>query len=457
MDQQTNQDQSSTHNRKASRGNSMGSSNDTTTSLRPLVPAGPSDSPRHMSSRRDSSNSASQCRTFLLTQAARMDHDPGSPPTSSLGGGSVSGQASLSPSALGDQASHGGLSVGDDQSSPQYHPLSKRKTVPHVYRDFSSVPDTTGYVRKKTGGVTQPFPEKLHEMLDSEDEPDVVSWLPHGRAFLVRNPKEFTDRVMPKYFRQTKLTSFQRQLNLYGFRRLTQGPDAGAYYHELFLRGRPQLCMRMQRQKVKGTGHKQPADAKTEPNFYAMAPSQASPTMRPNTPPQVPSYPETSLASISSTPYTELSPGRQVLHSAAHLLKSFASGLARSVSSTGGEPPVSLPSMGSRMWKTTGLSSTTSAQASNSTPATAGAEDRDPSDTANTASPQKEPPSLSLLGRVNMSASSSSPQLPRPPGPQQTFVWPPVSRATTSCMPKKPDSNNATKAKDTKGIRTEEV
>lgn len=75
---------------------------------------------------------------------------------------------------------------------------------------------------------------------------------------------------MPKYFRQTKLTSFQRQLNLYGFRRITQGADAGAYYHELFLRGRPQLCMRMVRQKVKGTGHKQPTDVGSEPNFYTM-------------------------------------------------------------------------------------------------------------------------------------------------------------------------------------------
>lgn len=144
-----------------------------------------------------------------------------------------------------------------------------------IYLDYSTVPDMIGFVRKKTGGVTKPFPEKLHEMLSIESLPQsdsqvIVSWLPHGRSFIVRKPKQFTTQIMPKYFRQTKLTSFQRQLNLYGFRRITQGPDAGAYYHELFLKGRPQLCMRMVRQKVKGTGHKQPTDVTTEPNFYTM-------------------------------------------------------------------------------------------------------------------------------------------------------------------------------------------
>jgi hypothetical protein len=58
---------------------------------------------------------------------------------------------------------------------------------------------------------------------------------------------------------------------LYGFRRLTVGPDAGAYYHELFLRGRPSLSQRMVRQKIKGTFRKQPADASSEPNFYTMS------------------------------------------------------------------------------------------------------------------------------------------------------------------------------------------
>jgi hypothetical protein len=91
----------------------------------------------------------------------------------------------------------------------------KRRGVPHTYRDYSKEPDCPSFVRKRAGGVTKPFPEKLHELLTNEsDSLDVVEWLPHGRAFIVRKPKDFTESIMGKYFRQTKLTSFQRQLNL---------------------------------------------------------------------------------------------------------------------------------------------------------------------------------------------------------------------------------------------------
>ena len=76
--------------------------------------------------------------------------------------------------------------------------LSPKKGVPHVYHDYSNVPDVVGVVRKKTGGVTQPFPEKLHTMLNNDDDPSIVGWLPHGRAFLVRKPSEFTNTIMPK-------------------------------------------------------------------------------------------------------------------------------------------------------------------------------------------------------------------------------------------------------------------
>jgi hypothetical protein len=128
-------------------------------------------------------------------------------------------------------------------------------------------------VQRARGGVTIPFPLKLHRLLDTIEQDgygDVVSWQPHGRAFSVHKPAEFVSVVMPTYFKQTKLTSFQRQLNLYGFRRLTKGVDTGAYYHELFLRGSVFLCHKMTRTKIKGTGCKAASSPETEPDFYKM-------------------------------------------------------------------------------------------------------------------------------------------------------------------------------------------
>eukprot|EP00581_Thalassiosira_minuscula_P014363 CAMPEP_0183729642 /NCGR_PEP_ID=MMETSP0737-20130205/30800_1 /TAXON_ID=385413 /ORGANISM="Thalassiosira miniscula, Strain CCMP1093" /LENGTH=435 /DNA_ID=CAMNT_0025961881 /DNA_START=405 /DNA_END=1712 /DNA_ORIENTATION=- len=123
------------------------------------------------------------------------------------------------------------------------------------------------------GGVTIPFPTKLHAMLSKAEQEgfsDVVSWQPHGRCFLVHKPKEFVSEVMPLYFRQSKLTSFQRQLNLYGFSRITTGRDRGGYYHEFFLKQRLFLCQKMSRMRIKGTGIKGKASPETEPNFYSM-------------------------------------------------------------------------------------------------------------------------------------------------------------------------------------------
>jgi hypothetical protein len=99
------------------------------------------------------------------------------------------------------------------------------------------------------------FPFKLHEMLavvKAEGKEAILSWQPHGRAFRVHNRELFIEVIMPRFFKQTKYKSYQRQLHLWGFKRIVQGEDGGAYFHPHFLRGQPSHCKYMCRQKIKG-------------------------------------------------------------------------------------------------------------------------------------------------------------------------------------------------------------
>lgn len=174
---------------------------------------------------------------------------------------------------------------GDSGSLSGKHPRHRSTClashVVHSYTDYADIPEdlqelppkidaNNNVVKRNTGGVSKTFPERLHELLTERNVQDIICWMPHGRCFKVKNSKDFEKVVMPVYFTHTKITSFQRQLNLYGFKRITKGPDRGSYYHELFLRGMPKLCTRMRRQKVKGTGIKPLPDPENEPNFYRM-------------------------------------------------------------------------------------------------------------------------------------------------------------------------------------------
>jgi len=123
------------------------------------------------------------------------------------------------------------------------------------------------------------FPNKVYRMLQEardQDEESIVSFLPHGRGFLVHDVSRFVSEIMPRYFPgQKRWSSFGRQLNLYGFCRVTHGRDMGSYYHELFLDGHPNLCRYMRRVGVpKDAVDRRRVKLPTgdDPNFYAMPP-----------------------------------------------------------------------------------------------------------------------------------------------------------------------------------------
>mmetsp|Transcript_32028 Transcript_32028/g.42708 ORF Transcript_32028/g.42708 Transcript_32028/m.42708 type:complete len:426 (+) Transcript_32028:115-1392(+) len=114
----------------------------------------------------------------------------------------------------------------------------------------------------------QKLPRKLFSMLSDAKINHIISWMPHGRAWKIRKKKEFIEDVLPQYFEYTNYNSFVRLVNAWGFRRITSGLDANAYYHELFLRGMPLLHNKMHR--LKKNQKKESSPSKSTPDFYAM-------------------------------------------------------------------------------------------------------------------------------------------------------------------------------------------
>ena len=108
------------------------------------------------------------------------------------------------------------------RSGARPKPPPVRAFVEHHYHDHARDPlaKATELVGPRTDSVmSRSFPEKLHQLLDAVHEEGlehIASWQPHGRCFVIHQKTEFVEDIMPRFFMQTKLTSFQRQLNLYG-------------------------------------------------------------------------------------------------------------------------------------------------------------------------------------------------------------------------------------------------
>jgi len=85
--------------------------------------------------------------------------------------------------------------------------------------------------------------------------PDMpISWLPDGKAFKVHDKERFVREVMPSFFGTQSFKTFQRNLNLWGFTRVSKGPQKDVCSHPLFLKGFPAVCQSMKRIVLKGTG-----------------------------------------------------------------------------------------------------------------------------------------------------------------------------------------------------------
>ncbi|XP_042492935.1 heat stress transcription factor B-3-like [Macadamia integrifolia] len=116
------------------------------------------------------------------------------------------------------------------------------------------------YVRRSS---PPPFLSKTYMLIEDSSTDDIISWNTDGTSFIVWKPAEFSSDLLPTLFKHSNFASFVRQLNTYGFRKVTT--NRWEFCNDKFRKDSKDLLCEIRRRKAWTSKGHVTAQAQTAP------------------------------------------------------------------------------------------------------------------------------------------------------------------------------------------------
>lgn len=125
-------------------------------------------------------------------------------------------------------------------------------------------------VRERISGPNKTRPQfvgKMWQMVNNPANHEYIRWMPDGRAIQIVNRDAFEKVILPKYFKHNNLSSFVRQLNMYGWHKvqdlnsgtMNSNEENWQFQSPYFIRGHEELLDHIVRNKAQR--HEEESDA----------------------------------------------------------------------------------------------------------------------------------------------------------------------------------------------------